>query len=62
MDRNPGMPGADPLHGYVNVSELDVPRRMEVFVEALHRRGYQADVGEKILGGNFARVLGTLCG
>jgi len=60
--RNPGMPGAEPLHGHVTVTELDGPDRMRVLAGALARRGYKEEAVEKILGGNFARVLGAACG
>jgi membrane dipeptidase len=62
IDRNPGMPGAEPLHGHVTVSELDGPDRLGVLAAALSRRGYKGDGIEKILGGNFARVFGAVCG
>jgi membrane dipeptidase len=62
IDRNPGMPGAEPLHGHVTVSELDGPTRLAVLASALARRGYKDDAIEKILGGNFARVFGAVCG
>jgi membrane dipeptidase len=61
-ERNRGLPGAEPLHGHVTVSELDGPNRMEVLAGALARRGYRADAVEKILGGNFARVFAAVCG
>jgi membrane dipeptidase len=60
--RNPGMPGAEPLHGHVTVTELDGPDRLRVLAGALARRGYKEDAVEKILGGNFARVFGAVCG
>jgi membrane dipeptidase len=60
--RNPGMPGAEPLHGHVTVTELDGSGRMRVLAGALARRGYKEDAVEKILGGNFARVFGAACG
>ena len=62
IDRNPGMPGAEPLHGHVTVSELDGPDRLGVLAGSLARRGYKEDAIEKILGGNFARVFGAVCG
>lgn len=62
VDRNPGMPGAEPLHGHVTVSELDGPTRLAVLASALARRGYKEEAVEKILGGNFARVFGAVCG
>jgi membrane dipeptidase len=62
IDRNPGMPGAEPLHGHVTVSELDGPDRLGVLAAALARRGYKEDAVEKVLGGNFARVFGAVCG
>jgi membrane dipeptidase len=60
--RNPGMPGAEPLHGHVTVTELDGANRMQVLAGALARRGYKEDAVEKILGGNFARVFEAVCG
>ena len=62
IKRNPGMPGAEPLHGHVTVTELDGPDRMRVLAGALARRGYKEEAVEKILGGNFARVFGVVCG
>ncbi|HEX6899290.1 MAG TPA: membrane dipeptidase [Thermoanaerobaculia bacterium] len=60
--RNQGLPGAEPLHGHVTVQELDTPKRMEVLAGALAKRGYKGDAVEKVLGGNFARVFGAVCG
>jgi membrane dipeptidase len=62
VERNPGLPGAEPLHGHVTVTELDSPKRMEVLAGALARRGYKDGDIEKVLGGNFARVFGSVCG
>jgi len=61
-ERNAGLPGAEPLHGHVTVSELDGPTRLAVLASALARRGYKDDAVEKVLGGNFARVFGAVCG
>jgi len=60
--RNPGMPGAEPLHGHVTVSELDHPDRMRRLAAALARRGYKEDAVDKVMGRNFARVFGAVCG
>lgn len=62
VKRNPGLPGAEPLHGHVTVSDLDRPNRLEVLAGALAKRGYKDGDVEKILGGNFARVFGVACG
>lgn len=42
------------------IPELNTPRRMELIAEALARRGYRNAALAKILGGNFARVLGEI--
>lgn len=39
---------------------LNTPRRIEVIVEGLLRRGYPPPVVEKVAGGNFARVLADI--
>lgn len=44
------------------ISELNVPNRMEAIAGALEARGYRASAIEKIVGGNFHRVLGDIWG
>lgn len=44
------------------IPELNVPKRMEAIATALEARGYRAPAIEKILGGNFQRVLGEIWG
>lgn len=39
------------------ISELNGPRRMETIAGGLAKRGYRADAIDKILGGNFYRLL-----
>jgi membrane dipeptidase len=39
---------------------LNIPRRIEVLVDELLKRGYSAGAAEKFVGGNFARVLGEI--
>jgi membrane dipeptidase len=60
--RNHGLPGGEPLHGHVSVAELETPRRMEILAAGLAKRGYKEDAIAKLLGGNFARVFGAVCG
>jgi microsomal dipeptidase-like Zn-dependent dipeptidase len=35
---------------------------MEILAAGLTKRGYKEDAIAKLLGGNFARVLGSVCG
>jgi membrane dipeptidase len=44
------------------IPELNATNRMERIAAALVARGYRADAIEKILGGNFHRVLGEIWG
>ena len=39
---------------------LNMPRRIEVITDQLLKRGYPARVAEKVIGANFARVLGEI--
>jgi membrane dipeptidase len=39
---------------------LNTPRRIEVIADQLLKRGYPARVTEKVVGGNFVRVLGEI--
>lgn len=39
------------------IAELNHPRRMETIAEGLMKKGYKADAIDKILGGNFYRLL-----
>ncbi len=50
MDRPPFIP------------ELNTADRMEKIATALSARGYKAAAIEKVLGGNFHRVLGEIWG
>jgi len=60
--RNKGLPGAEREPKHVTITALDGPDRLQRLADALGKRGYKdADV-EKILGGNFARVFGAVCG
>lgn len=42
------------------VEGMNFPRKLELVADQLLRRGYSAEVTEKILGGNFARVFGEI--
>jgi membrane dipeptidase len=42
------------------IPDLNTPRKMELVADALLKRGHKAVVVEKILGGNFRRVLGEI--
>lgn len=44
------------------IPELNAPDRMEAIAAALAARGYKAAAIEKVLGGNFHRVLGEIWG
>ncbi len=44
------------------IPELNAPNRMERIATALSARGYKAAAIEKVLGGNFQRVLGEIWG
>lgn len=55
--RNPGRPGAEPLHGHVTCADMDGPQRMTVLADALTRRGYGSADVDKITGGNFVRIF-----
>ncbi len=44
------------------IPELNAPNRMEGIAAALAARGYKAAAIEKVLGGNFHRVLGEIWG
>ena len=39
---------------------LNTPRRIEVITDQLLKRGYSERVAEKVIGGNFVRVLGEI--
>jgi membrane dipeptidase len=39
---------------------LNIPRRIEVIADQLLKRGYSAQVTEKVVGGNFVRVFGEI--
>jgi membrane dipeptidase len=57
-----GFPGNEPMHGHVTASDLDGPERLHVLARALARRGYKSSQIEKVLGANFVRVFGSVCG
>ena len=42
------------------IPDLNTPRKMELIADALLKRGLKGPVVEKILGGNFRRVLGEI--
>lgn len=44
----------------VYIPELNNPRRLELIALALSRRGHSSSVIEKVIGGNFQRVLGEI--
>jgi membrane dipeptidase len=44
------------------VSDMNSPRRMELIADRLAARGHASARIEKILGGNWARVLGEVWG
>jgi membrane dipeptidase len=44
------------------VEGLNTPRRIEVIADALLKRGYSEAVAERVIGGNFVRVLGEIWG
>ena len=62
VERNKGWPGGEPLNGHVTASDLDGPDRLSVLADALSSRGYRDSAIEKVLGGNFVRVFGAVCG
>jgi membrane dipeptidase len=57
VQRNKGLPGSEQLPRHLYVPELKGPDRLLRLAEALERRGYKAADIEKILGGNFERLL-----
>ncbi|MFL6291772.1 MAG: dipeptidase [Thermoanaerobaculia bacterium] len=60
--RNQGLPGSEREPKHVTVPDLNTPKRMQVLADALKRRGWKADAVEKVLGGNFLRLLREVCG
>lgn len=58
---NRGWPDTGPTK-YTTASDLDTPKRCQVLADALGRRGYKDAAIEKILGANFIRVFGEICG
>jgi membrane dipeptidase len=42
------------------VEGLNTPLKLEIIADQLLRRGYSANVTEKVLGANFARVFGEI--
>jgi len=60
--KNLGMPGAEEIPKHVRVRELNSPRRMVILADALKKRGHTSDSIDKIIGGNFCRVFGEICG
>ncbi len=59
--RNRGWPDTGPTK-HTTASDLDTPTRCQVLADALSRRGYKDAAVEKILGANFIRVFGEICG
>ena len=57
VERNKGLPGSEQLPRHLHVTELTGPDRMSRLAEGLDRRGYKPADIEKILGGNFMRLL-----
>ncbi|WP_158501539.1 dipeptidase [Vitiosangium sp. GDMCC 1.1324] len=57
VERNKGLPGSEQLPQHLHVAELNGPDRLLRLAEGLDRRGYKPADIEKILGGNFARLL-----
>jgi membrane dipeptidase len=57
VERNKNLPGAEQMPQHLHVSELTGPDRLLRLAEGLHRRGYKPADIEKILGGNFERLL-----
>jgi membrane dipeptidase len=57
VERNKGLPGSEQMPQHLHVAELAGPDRMLRLAEGLDRRGYKPADIEKILGGNFARLL-----
>jgi membrane dipeptidase len=57
VERNKGLPGAEQLPRHMHVAELTGPDRLLRLAEGLERRGYKPADIEKILGGNFVRLL-----
>jgi membrane dipeptidase len=60
--QNLGTPGAEEIPSHIRVRQLNTPQRMQVLAEAFQKRGYAADAVDKIMGGNFRRVFGEVCG
>jgi membrane dipeptidase len=60
--RNFGLPGAEKMPAHVLVPELNSPQRLYRLAEGLSKRGYRANAIEKIIGGNFVRLLREVCG
>jgi membrane dipeptidase len=61
-ERTKGIPGSERKPKHVLIPELVSPRRLERLATALGRRGYPASAVEKIVGGNFKRIYGEVCG
>jgi membrane dipeptidase len=57
VERNKGLPGAEQMPQHMHVAELTGPDRLLKLAEGLDRRGYKPADIEKILGGNFERLL-----
>lgn len=47
---------------YTFIPDLNAPRRLETLAGLLEKRGHSPARIEKLLGGNFARLLGDVCG
>lgn len=62
VKRTQGRPGSEHMPKHVVVAELNSVHRMERLAIGLNKRGYSDDAVEKIIGGNFKRIFGEVCG
>jgi membrane dipeptidase len=62
IEQSPGVPGSEHIPTQVLAPDLNGVERMQRLADALGRRGHSDDAVEKIIGGNFARVFGEVCG
>lgn len=60
--REQGVPGYSGLPQHVVIPELNDVKRMYTIHRALERTGFSADAIDKIMGGNWIRVLRTVLG